>query len=66
MLSRKVRYCPMCRGDLEVRIRFVSAGPHSRDRQDRYLWCPSCKAGIRIQKINLDAPYVRHPVPRDP
>jgi hypothetical protein len=58
MLSRKARYCPMCRGGLEIRTRFVSATP-STDRADRYLWCPACKAGIRIQKIQLEGPYVR-------
>lgn len=58
MLDRNARYCPMCKEPLEIRVRFVSASP-SKDRKDRYLWCQQCKAGMRIQRIRLDGPYVR-------
>lgn len=53
MLDRNVRYCPMCRGELEVRVRFVDANPRTT-RKDRYLWCEGCKAALRVQKISLE------------
>ena len=62
MLDRNVRYCPMCRGELEVRVRFVDASPRST-RPDRYLWCGECKAALRIQKISLEAPVARKAKP---
>lgn len=58
MLDRNARYCPTCKEPLEIRVRFVSASPR-KDRKDRYLWCQTCKAGMRVQRIVLDGPRVR-------
>ncbi len=60
MLDTEKLCCPQCKGKLRIRRQKISnirRGKHI-DQKRRCLYCPQCRAGWRIQVIDL-GPRIR-------